>query len=164
MTLTIAIVIKVQLLLLAANGSPVLAKRLFGERWTYPLDGGLMLFDGYRLLGASKTVRGLVASLLVCAAVAPLLGFSWVTGALFGLASMTGDAFSSFIKRRINIPPSGMAFGLDQIPEALLPILLVRQQLALDWLSVVVLVLLFIMGELLLSRVMYHLGVRDRPY
>ncbi len=164
MTLTIAIAIKVQLLLLAANGSPVLAKRLLGERWKYPLDFGLEFFDGNRLLGASKTVRGLVSAVLVCATAAPLLGFPWITGALFGLASMTGDAFSSFIKRRINIPPSGMAFGLDQIPEALLPILLVRQQLALDWWSVVVLVVLFIVGELLLSRVMYHLGVRDRPY
>lgn len=164
MTLTIALGVKLLLLLLAANGSPVLAKRLFGQRWTYPLDGGLIFVDGRRLLGESKTVRGLVVCVLVCIVAAPLLGLSWLTGALFGLLSMGGDAFSSFIKRRINIPPSGMALGLDQIPEALLPILLVRQELGLDWWSVFALVGLFIVGELLLSRVMYRLGVRDRPY
>ena len=35
---------------------------------------------------------------------------------------MTGDLFSSFIKRRFGSAPSSQALGLDQIPESLLPL------------------------------------------
>jgi CDP-2,3-bis-(O-geranylgeranyl)-sn-glycerol synthase len=164
LSLTVALTLKLLVLLLAANGSPVIAKRLFGTRWTYPVDGGLIFVDGRPLLGKSKTVRGIVVGVVATSLVAPMLGFSWVTGALFGLASLSGDALSSFVKRRLNIQPSGMAFGLDQIPEALLPLWLFRATLGLDFWSVLILVVLFTLGELMLSRVMFWLGVRDHPY
>lgn len=49
------------LLLGVANTAPLVAKRLFGPRWSAPLDGGLIFFDGRPLFGSSKTIRGLVA-------------------------------------------------------------------------------------------------------
>lgn len=163
-TLTLALTLKLLLLLLAANGSPVIAKRIFGERCAYPVDGGLIFFDGQPLLGKSKTVRGILAGVVVTALIAPVLGLSWVTGAFFGLASLGGDALSSFVKRRLSISPSGKALGLDQIPEALLPLWLLHETLGLDLWSVLALVALFIVSELLLSRVMFWLGIRDHPY
>ena len=87
-----------------------------------------------------------------------------LVGLLFGLASLAGDLISSFIKRRMTVPPSGMALGLDQIPESLLPLWLFRHELGIDAVSVCILVVLFLVGALLLSRAMFHLGVRDRPY
>jgi CDP-2,3-bis-(O-geranylgeranyl)-sn-glycerol synthase len=162
--LTFVLAIKLLLLLLAANGSPVLAKWLLRDKWAYPLDGGLRFADGRPLLGHSKTIRGVLTGTLATAALAPLLGISWTTGALLGLASLAGDAFSSFIKRRCKIPPSGRALGVDQIPEALLPLWLFRNALGLDPVSLLVLVCLFTVGGLALSRVMFRLGVRDRPY
>ena len=164
MILTVGLAAKILLLLLAANGSPVLTKWLFGDRWAYPLDGGRKFIDGRPLLGPSKTLRGLVVGIAVPALVAPLLGYSWTLGALLGFMSLCGDALSSFAKRRLSIPPSGRALGIDQVPEALLPLWLLREELGLDWASVAALVALFTIGGLLLSRIMYRLGVRDRPY
>ncbi|XOV84752.1 MAG: CDP-archaeol synthase [bacterium] len=164
MSLTVGIAADLLLLLLAANGAPILAKRLFKDWFAMPLDGGRLFFDKRALLGASKTWRGLITGVAATALVAGLLGYPMVVGACFGLASLCGDVLSSFIKRRLNIPPSGQAFGLDQIPEALLPLLLLRKTFELDLLAVCLVVALFVVGELLLSRLMYAIGIRDRPY
>lgn len=158
------ITLKIMLLLLAANGSPVLGKRLLGHRLAIPIDGGLTFFDGRPLLGPSKTLRGLALSLIVTTAAAALLGLPWSLGLGFAGASMAGDALSSFLKRRLRVPSSGQALGLDQIPEALLPMWFYREAFGLSGWDMLVLVGIFILGELLLSRLMFRLGVRDRPY
>lgn len=162
--LTPLIALKVLLLLLAANGSPVLAKRLLGSRFAVPVDGGCRFLDGRPLFGPSKTLRGLVLSIAVTALVAALLGLPWTLGVGFAAASMAGDLLSSFLKRRLNVPPSGQALGLDQIPEALLPVWLYRESLGVDAWGILLLVMLFTVGELLLSRVMFRLGIREQPY
>jgi CDP-2,3-bis-(O-geranylgeranyl)-sn-glycerol synthase len=164
MTLTLTLTLKVMLLALAANGAPILGARLLGKRFAWPLDGGRTFADGRPLLGASKTVRGVVLSLLACSLLAPVLGFSWLLGLTFAAASMAGDAASSFVKRRLDVPPSGRFMGLDQIPEALLPLWVCREGLGLDWLSVAVLTVLFLVGSLVLSRVAFHVGLKQRPY
>jgi len=164
MTLTVSLALKVLLLALAANGAPVLGARLLGQRYAWPIDGGARFTDGRPLLGASKTWRGLLLSLLACAALAPLVGYSWQLGLTFAGASMTGDAASSFVKRRLDVPPSGRFIGLDQIPEALLPLVVCRTAFGLDWLSIAVLTALFIAGSLLLSQLAYRVGVKQRPY
>ncbi|MEZ5558103.1 MAG: CDP-archaeol synthase [Pseudomonadales bacterium] len=162
--MTLAITLKVVLLSLAANGTPILGKRLLGTRLAVPLDGGRMFFDGRPILGRSKTLRGLLLSIAACALTGSVLGYPWSLGAAFGAASMAGDALSSFVKRRLDIPPSGRFMGLDQIPEILLPLWLCRDALALDWPSIVVLTVLLAAGSLLLSPLMYRIGLRDRPY
>ncbi len=164
MTLTVLLALKVLLLALVANGAPILGKRLLGERWSLPLDGGLRFVDGRPLLGPSKTVRGLMLSVLACLVMAPVLGYSWLLGLTFGAATMAGDALSSFLKRRVNVPSSGRFRGLDQIPEILLPLWLCKAELGLDWWSILLLIMLFSVGSLAVSRLMFRLGVRDRPY
>jgi CDP-2,3-bis-(O-geranylgeranyl)-sn-glycerol synthase len=67
----------------AANAAPVALKWLFSDRST-PVDGGLALRDGRRLLGPSKTWRGVAFAILVPACLSPLTGFSWRAGALVG--------------------------------------------------------------------------------
>jgi CDP-2,3-bis-(O-geranylgeranyl)-sn-glycerol synthase len=162
--LTVVLALKVLLLALAANGAPILGKWLLGERGSLPVDGGLRFVDGRPLLGPSKTVRGLVLSLVACLLVALVLGYPWTLGLSFGAASMAGDAVSSFLKRRLDVPSSGRFLGLDQIPEILLPLWLCRADLGLDLWSIVVLIALFTVGSLALSRLMFRLGIRDRPY
>ena len=156
--------LKLLLLLTFANGTPVIARKLFGSTLGYPLDGGMKFFDGQPLLGRSKTVRGVVLSVLITALAAPLLGFTWTTGAAVAALSMFGDLISSFLKRRLRLPSSSMALGLDQIPEALLPLLALRSRLGLGGLDIAVVVTVFFIGELLLSRVLFKLNIRDRPY
>ena len=152
------------LLLLIANGSPIITRALLGDRLAAPLDGGRTLGDGRRLLGASKTWRGLVAATLLSTLCAPLLGLSWYIGMLIGVLAMLGDALSSFVKRRLGMASGAMAPGLDHLPESLLPLLACRPLLALSWTEVVVSSLGFMAANLLLSRLAYHLGLRERPY
>jgi CDP-2,3-bis-(O-geranylgeranyl)-sn-glycerol synthase len=105
-----------------------------------------------------------VASVLVSALAAPLLGLPWAAGAAAAVAAMAGDLVSSFLKRRMSMPSSSMALGLDQIPEALFPALACRIWLPFSVLDVGAIVLIFLAGELILSRIAYHLNLRDRPY
>ena len=114
------------LLLVIANATPLLVSTLPGRRLASPLDGGLHLADGRRLLGPAKTVRGLGSSILATALAAPLLGLTLPQGAGFGLLAMLGDLLSSFAKRRLDIAPSRSAPLLDQLPETLLPLLVMQ--------------------------------------
>lgn len=152
------------LLLFAANGAPVLAKKLLGERFNRPLDGGLVLADGYPLLGSSKTIRGVAASIACTSLAAVVLGLDWAIGALFALLSLAGDLVSSFCKRRMGLPPQSRSVGLDQIPEALLPLVLLRDQLDLEWGEIGLVLAGFVVLEITLSPLLFRLRLRDRPY
>jgi len=156
--------IKLLLLLLIANGAPILSSKLFGNRFSFPVDFGLHLKDGFPLFGSSKTFRGLISAILVVTAFAVLLGFEWQTGLLIGVWAMLGDLFSSFVKRRMGMTPSSMALGLDQIPEALFPLIAVSSIVGLTWWQITYLVVLFIVVELVLSRILYTLKIRKKPY
>ena len=158
------LILKFLLLLAIANGTPVVAKRLLGRFLRYPLDAGVTFIDGRAILGSSKTIRGVLVSVIATSVCAPLLGFAWTTGLLIGLAAMAGDLFSSFIKRRIGYPPSSKALGLDQIPESLLPALPCKSVLALTFADVFLIVALFSVGNLLASRLLYKIHLRDEPH
>ena len=158
------LIAKLLLLLAAANGTPVLVRRILKDWAAAPLDGGRRLADGRPLFGPSKTIRGLVCAIAATALVAPLLGLPATTGLLVGAAAMLGDLISSFSKRRLGLPASAMALGLDQIPESLLPLIALWPILALSVADAAAILAAFFAGELLLSRLLYRLHVRDRPY
>ena len=151
-------------LLTLANGTPVIVKKLLGRRWAFPLDAGVHFPDGRPLFGNSKTIRGVVSSVAVTAGLAPLLGSSVQVGGLVAVFAMLGDLFSSFVKRRLGFPPSTRATGLDQIPESLLPLLVCQKELSLTLSDVGIAVWLFFVGELIFSRFLYSLRIRDQPY
>jgi hypothetical protein len=155
---------KVLLLIIVANAAPILAWSAFDRRLGFPFDGGMTFFDGRPLLGASKTVRGVVVSIASTVLVAPLLGIPWATGALIAGAAMLGDTTSSFIKRRLKLPPSGKAPGLDQIPECLLPLLAVKDHFALTAWDIGTLLVAFALLDLLVSPALFKLHIRRRPY
>ena len=104
-------------LMTLANGTPIVAKKIFGPRFSFPLDAGTIFFDGRPLFGPSKTIRGILISVLITTASAPLIGLGLTIGAIVAGAAIAGDLFSSFVKRRLNFPPSSQALGLDQVPE-----------------------------------------------
>ncbi|QXX74914.1 CDP-archaeol synthase [Methylovirgula sp. HY1] len=158
------VVLKLLILLALANGSPIIAKWIFHARFGLPLDGNLKLHDGRPLFGAAKTIRGTLVSLVITSACAPLLGFSFAVGLLVASAAMAGDLLSSFLKRRLGIPSSGRATGLDQIPESLFPLLACAELLSLTALDIIVGTAVFFMGAVVLSQLLFRLNVRDRPY
>lgn len=152
------------LLLMTANGAPILARRLLGGRGARAVDGGRMAPDGRPWFGPSKTWRGLMAAIAATIPVAGMLGLDWHLGLVIALGAMTGDLFSSFLKRRLGIASSGQALGLDQVPESLIPLLLTGPALGLEQIDILMLVAAFFVLELLLSRVLYALHIRKRPY
>lgn len=158
------VILQLLILLMLANGTPLIAKKLFGERYSYPLDGNVTFADGRPVFGRSKTIRGLVLAGLVTTAAAPAIGLRWEIGLLVGGFAMAGDLFSSFCKRRLGLPTSSRASGLDQVPEALLPLLACRELLALSAADIAVCVVMFAAGEVVLSRLLYAFRLRDHPY
>lgn len=158
------LLMSILLLLGVANGSPIVAANLLKERFSWPLDGGRKLADGQPVFGSSKTIRGVVASICSTTIVALVVGFDWTLGIGVAVTAMAGDLFSSFLKRRLRLKPQAQAFGLDQVPEALLPLLFIQDSLSLSWSEIVVLLTAFLSLQLVLSRLLFRLGVRDRPY
>ena len=155
---------KILFLLLAANGAPILGRILFGSHLDYPVDGRHRLADGQPLFGASKTWRGIGVALLITPLLAFLVALPPLLGVLIATLAMTGDLLSSFIKRRLRIEPSGMALGLDQLPESLLPLIAAGWYYAMDWRAILGLALIFLVLELVLSRILYSLNIRKQPY
>ena len=152
------------LLIIIANGAPILARRLFNNSFDLAVDFGQKLADKNYLFGPSKTWRGIFAALLATTVAAWLSGHSPETGALVAAYAIAGDLCSSFIKRRLSMKPSSMAPLLDQIPESLLPAFMLKDAFNLDISAIVSLVLIFIIIELLLSHILYRYGVRNKPY
>jgi len=151
-------------LLTVANGAPVVAKKLLGTWMSWPLDFHVVLPDGHRLFGAAKTIRGVAVAIVSGWAAAPLIGLDAGLGAWVGVLAMVGDLVSSFIKRRLNLPPSSQAIVLDQVPESFLPLLACAGPLGLTTGDVAAGVVIFFIGELLISRLLFRLHVRDEPY
>jgi hypothetical protein len=160
----IPLLLKLLLLLTIANGAPLLAKKIWGGALAQPLDAGMRFVDRRPLFGPTKTVRGVLVSVTATAAAAPLVGIAWWLGALIGVTAMAGDLFSSFIKRRLNRPPSSRALGLDHIPESLLPLVACRDALMLTMADIGIVVGAFFAGAVVLSRLLYRVGLRDQPH
>ncbi len=151
-------------LLTFANGTPVIAKKLFGDFISWPVDRGCKFVDGRPLFGRSKTIRGVALAILVTSGLAPVVGLPWNIGMVVGIVAMVGDLFSSFLKRRMNLVPSTMAFGLDQVPESLFPMLACKLLIDITVVDIAVVTLAFLAGELALSRLLFKLHIRDRPF
>lgn len=118
------------LLLVIANGTPFVAHLLLGKFLDLPLDRNKAFMDGRPLFGPGKTVRGILSAIIATTLLAPLAGLGPAQGAVFGLLAMLGDLVSSFIKRRLGIATSHSAPLLDQLPETLLPLLVMQPVLA----------------------------------
>jgi hypothetical protein len=133
-------------LILLANGLPALLGLLLGPATA--LDGGRTLADGRPFLGRSKTWRGLAAALVGTTFGGLALGLPWTLGLKVAAGAMVGDLAASFVKRRLRYPASAPVPLMDQIPEALLPALLVKAELALAWPDVALVTLAFVVADL----------------
>lgn len=104
-----------------SNSAPV----LFGGG--LKVDFNKNFFDGRRLFGDSKTIRGFLSGVLAGFAVGIVLAsaveyFAWLSfgqklaiAFLVSLGAMAGDLLGSFVKRRLGAPPGSQYFLLDQL-------------------------------------------------
>jgi CDP-diglyceride synthetase len=150
-------------LIVVANGAPILAARLLGRRFSRPVDGGALFLDGRPLFGRSKTLRGLVASVTATAMAAHFIGLSVTTGAAIAALAMAGDLLSSFLKRRITLPPGAQALGLDYFPESFLPALYAAAAIPLTAVETATVPALFFVAGIILQRVVYALKLGEQP-
>lgn len=120
-----------------ANTGPVLANNISVlKNFSYPLDFNRS-WRGQRILGDHKTIRGLLAGMLVGMAVAGVqmllanmfhslenYSFSLIDyasyktlliGLVFGFGALAGDAVKSFFKRQIGIAPGKNWVPYDQL-------------------------------------------------
>ena len=148
------------LLLVIANATPVIISLLLGERWNQPVDRGLLFTDGHPLLGPSKTVRGLLGSISVCALLAPLFDLSLLQGAGFGVLAMLGDLLSSFCKRRLGLRSGHSAPLLDQLPETLLPLWIMQPVLGAGPAEIAIAIIAFSGIDLLFTRLLFSYQAR----
>ena len=158
------LIVKLLILLIVANGVPQIVRTLLGSRWNYPVDGGLVLKDHYRLFGDSKTWRGVMAALIVTPLVSLSLLMSWQIGLFVASGAMAGDLLSSFIKRRLGKVSSAKATVLDQVPEAIIPALLVYSVFHFPLLISCVAALLFVLLDITMSPLLFKWGVRQVPH
>ena len=142
------------LLLVIANGTPALLGLALGPRGNRPLDNNRQFPDNRPLLGPSKTVRGFVSAIVVTGLLAPLFELTILEGASFALLAMLGDLSSSFIKRRLGLASSRSVPLLDQLPETILPLWGMQTVLGANGNEMALAVAVFIVIDLLLSRML----------
>jgi CDP-2,3-bis-(O-geranylgeranyl)-sn-glycerol synthase len=147
-------------LVMVANMAPWASGRLMGERLAKPLDFGATLPDGSRLLGDHKTWRGLVAGALASAVTAWLLGHPPMLGIEFATLTLMADAASSFTKRRLRLDPGAEVPALDQVPEALLPLLVLADPLGISVLEAVAIAVIFLCLDIV-ARPLRHWQARS---
>nr|WP_297348585.1 CDP-archaeol synthase [uncultured Glaciecola sp.] len=152
------------LLIIIANGAPILIRVLLKDKYKCPIDCGKHFVDTRRILGDSKTWRGALGACVVTSASAWLLGYAAEIGLLIATYAVVGDLASSFIKRRLGMQSSAMAPLLDQVPESLFPAVMMKATFGLNMLSLILLIIAFIIIELMLSQTLYKWGIRKRPY
>jgi CDP-2,3-bis-(O-geranylgeranyl)-sn-glycerol synthase len=92
------------------------------------LDGGRTLADGQPIFGSHKTVRGVVAGIVV----GTLIGLAEsfidphlaLAGFMISLGTVLGDLLGAFVKRRLKIAPGRSFPVLDQLDFVLGSVLL----------------------------------------
>jgi predicted MPP superfamily phosphohydrolase len=134
---------KIVLLLWLINFAPPFLAYVLEEKWNSPLDQGWIFFDGKPFLGDHKTVRGVLAAVLMGMGAGMVLDFRWWEGLSVAALSVLGDLLSSFIKRRAGWASGNVTPGLDQGFEGLLPLLFLSARYSLRWETVFFLLFLF---------------------
>ena len=150
-------ILDVVFLLLVANGAPILVDYLLRKKLNIALDAGKHFTDGQRILGESKTVRGVAVSIVVTIGAALVIGQSPAIGLLVGAVAMIGDLASSFMKRRLRLAATSRSFGLDYVPEALLPALVLAAISDLATTDVVAM-------ATIISPLLHTFRIRKQPY
>jgi CDP-2,3-bis-(O-geranylgeranyl)-sn-glycerol synthase len=158
-----------------------------------PIDGGLTLKDGKRLLGNGKTWRGLIIGSLVGIGIGIIQGltsiyivqafeiysplsmfyylilpFGIIEGAIFGFClgtgALLGDICGSFIKRRLNIQRGKPAIFLDQLDFVIGALVLGSIVFVIPLNLIIIIIILTFFLHILTNIIAYLLGIKDVWY
>lgn len=150
--------LKLLILLWLINFAPPLTALVLDKKWSTPIDLGCSYRDGRPLFGSHKTIRGFLAGIIGGTLVGAAMGFVWWIGPAAGILSMCGDLLSSFLKRRLSFLSGDVVPGLDQVPEGLLPFLVLAPHFSLSAAETLACVIVFgvgaYLGSVFLNRVL----------
>ncbi len=155
--------LKLLILLWLVNFAPPISALVFDSRYDRPVDRGLLWRDGRPLLGRNKTIRGVLAAMLIAGLIGSALGFPFWLSMSAGILSMLGDLFSSFLKRRFSFRSGDTVPGLDQIPEGLAPFCVLAPYYGLGFGYVCLFGLIFGTGAYMGSIFLYKVLLR-KPF
>jgi CDP-2,3-bis-(O-geranylgeranyl)-sn-glycerol synthase len=167
-----------------ANVTPIVAAKLPQiRRYVYPLDFHRTL-RGRRILGAHKTVRGIVTGIIMAVItslvqqqlyqfnVADIRHFIPIAytvlnpalfGFLLGLGALGGDAAESFLKRQIGIRPGKAWFPFDQIDYILGSMLLTFFYIRLSVTAYVLGLIIWFLMHIIFSAIGYLFKLKKNP-
>ncbi len=148
-----------------ANVTPL----LFGGG--VPMDFRKNWFDGRRILGNNKTIRGFVVGFLTGFLIGLFTRWWFSTqfgiqipitnGLLQGMGAVTGDIVGSFIKRRLNIRSGGSLLVMDQIGFMVFGLAFARIDYAFPWAYWLIMIPLAGVVHFAANAVGYTLGWKD---
>lgn len=156
-----------------ANGSPVVIyKMLHGK--TTPIDLGIIMKDGRRVLGDGKSIEGFFGGITA----GFITGFIINTFIilyrnpleyfLLSIGAMMGDLMGSFIKRRLGLERGAPAPIMDQLGFIIVALLLVWAIMGLPrWIDVNIIMIIFVITLILhitTNFLAYLIGMKDKPY
>ncbi len=154
-----------------ANMAPVFVQKI--NLLAAPLDMRITI-GGVRILGDNKTVRGLVAGILLGVGIAYLQSFhlipqleitdydNWmVLGFLQSVGALLGDAVKSFFKRRAGIAPGQPWFPYDQIDFVVGAIALTSLLVSIPISMIIAAIILAPAFHLGINKLGYLLGIRN---
>ncbi|MDI9614240.1 CDP-2,3-bis-(O-geranylgeranyl)-sn-glycerol synthase [Methanothermobacter sp.] len=136
-----------------------------------PLDMGITLRDGRRLMGDGVTWRGTAAGTLIGLLVGLIQGLlsgsvitGAITGLLLGFGALMGDAAGSFIKRRLKIDRGRPAPILDQLDFVAGALILVSPLRVLPVDYIILIMLITLVLHLSANIIAYLIGMKDVWY
>lgn len=150
----------------AANMAAPLARywpggaRPISEQWL----GRHKTWNGYALaIAASTAVCGLQAQMKWTGS---LLSYdNWfVIGFACGLAAMLGDSLKSFFKRQLGIAPGTPWIPADQLDFVVAGLLVLSWWVDFRWLDIVSVLGLSFVGDILVNRLSFRMGIKAIPW
>ena len=166
-----------------SNATPVFVSKLpLLKNWNYPMDFHLN-FQGVRVFGDNKTIRGFICGILAAIltswllqqwylgdpAIRELLKFDFgslnplVFGLLSGSGALFGDAIKSFFKRRTSIKPGESWFPFDQIDYIIGGIVFLLPYVRLSAVVYLLILVLYFLLHIISTVTGYYLKLKSKP-
>lgn len=145
-----------------------------------PVDFGKS-YNGVRIFGDHKTIRGFVSGVIVAVVVAliqnqvslpdivpPEIQYSdfnpSILGTLMGLGTLGGDAVKSYFKRRTGIPAGKSWMPFDQVDFIIGASILTYFYIPLSTLQYMAALLIFFSLHIVSTHIGFFLGLKKDPY
>lgn len=128
-----------------------------------PLDMGINFFDGKRILGDGKTVRGSILG-FTCGSIAGFFLGNLYMGILLSMGSIIGDLLGSFTKRRFNFKQGAPVPILDQLNFVIGAIIFVSPIYQTPFDIIIASFFITLPLHFLVNFLGYHLGLKNVPW